>query len=121
MYKVVDKESRIVNVQLQSKGMQKLLKDDKADYFIVPWVRINSADLTSIGHEIMGNVANQIAHPESILPMTMTRTFKDRIFISIYVVLMNLLVLSRVEKNYDLIVNKYFPKNTKSVRLTTCQ
>ena len=64
MYKVVDKESRIVNVQLQSKGMQKLLKDDKADYFIVPWVRINSADLTSIGHEIMGNVANQIAHPE---------------------------------------------------------
>lgn len=48
-----------------------------ADRFNISVVGISSADSFSVGHGVMGNVINPIAHPERILPFTMAKTFKQ--------------------------------------------
>ena len=73
-----------------------------ADHFNVPVVGINSADSPSIGHEIMGNVANRTAHPERIVPLMMMKRFKERFSICFFVVLMNLMILSTSWKSTNI-------------------
>jgi glucuronosyltransferase len=132
-YQMTDGEALLVSEQLKSDEMQKVLKDKTvkfdvllletggfspfhvlADHFKIPVVGVSSADAFSIGHEIMGNVANPIAHPERILPFTMTRNFKQRIGSCLFVLLMKFVILPRAVENYKPIVREHFPENTKN-------
>lgn len=133
MYHIVDIESQMVAAQMKTEGVQKLLNDKNlhfdlmlletagfspyhalADLLDVPIVGINSADANLFGHEIMGNVANPIAHPDRVLPFTMAKNFKERFFSVFFVFLMKFMIIPRCVKNYEPITKDIFPKNTKT-------
>lgn len=133
IYRMVDTESFLTDQQLSSDGMQKLIKNREhnfelllietcgmspfhalAEHFKVPVVGITSADAFSIGHEIMGNVANPISHPDRVLPFTFAETFKQRLVSCIFNLFMRLMIIPRAEANNEPIVRKHFPEVTKS-------
>lgn len=131
--KLIESESLLVDKQLSSNGMQKLLKDRSkkfdlllletagfspfhalADRFKVPVVGISSADAFSVGHEIMGNVMNPIAHPDRVLPFTIAKTFKERLASCFYMLMMKFVIIPQSASHYDAIMKKHFPEVTKS-------
>lgn len=132
-HRIVDIEAYIVDRQLSSNDMQKLLKDDSvefdlllletggmspmhalADHFGVPVVGISSADAFSAAHEIMGNVVNPVAHPDRFLPFKQAKSFKQRVGSVLTVLMMKFIVAPRAANNYEPIVKKHFPRCTKS-------
>lgn len=132
-HKVVESEANLVEKQLSSDGMQKLLNDHSkkfdlllletagfspfhalAERFKVPVVGISSSDALSVGHEIMGNVMNPIAHPDRILPFTISRTFMERIVSCIFMLMVKFVIIPLSAENYDVIMKKHFPEITKT-------
>lgn len=132
---MADCEAEVVRHQLESPGMQKLLKNKNQKFdllfietggfapffafserFKIPVVAITSADAFAVSHEIMGNVINPVAHPERILPFTIAKTFKQRIISILICLALKFVVVPRSEKNYLPMLREYFPEVKKSVK-----
>lgn len=132
-YKIVDTEASIVDKQLSSDDMTKLLNDDDArfdlllletggmspihalaEHFNIPVVGVSSADAFSASHEIMGNVINPIAHPDRILPFRIAKSFTQQVGSCLYLLLMKFIIAPRVRRNYEPILKKHFPNIKKS-------
>lgn len=131
--RLIDREAELVDLQLKTEGVQKILEDSDAkfdlllieatgispfhafaDHFNIPVVGINSADAFSAGHEIMGNVANPIAHPDRILPFEVSDTFRQRVISCVYNLIMKFLIIPGAAKKYESIMRKHFPNINKS-------
>lgn len=132
-HKMVDSETALIDKQLSSDEMQKLIGDRSqkfdlllletagsspmhafAEHFNIPVVGISSSDAFSSGHEIMGNVMNPIAHPDRILPFTIAKTFLERFGSCLFNLLMKFVIIPRAEENYKPIMKKHFPNVNKS-------
>lgn len=124
----------MVDQQLKSKDMQKLLNDKSkkfdlllletlggaspyhalAEKFNIPVVAITSADASRTGHEIMGNEINSVAHPDRVLPFTTAQSFGQRLISCILNLMMEFVLIPRSQKNFDALPQKHFPEVTKS-------
>lgn len=132
-FQMVDNQARMLEQQMNSEGVQRLLSDPTqkfdlliletsglspyhafADHFNTPVIGIVSSDAFNTGHEIMGNVASPIAHPDRILPFTVARSFTERLGSCILALAMKFLIIPRAATKQDPIVKKHFPRNTKT-------
>jgi len=119
----------LIKSEFSSPNVQELAKSDKkfdlmiienvgfspfhafAEYFNIPVVGINSADASSAGHEIMGNIMNPVAHPDRLLGFSMARTFMERLGSTIYWVAFRYFIVPMFAEECDKITEKYFPNN----------
>lgn len=133
IFRMVDLEAFLLDQQLSSTGMQSLIKNPNkkfdlllvetcgmspfhafADHFKIPVVGITSADAFTAGHEIMGNVANPVAHPDRVLPFLFAETFMERFVTCAFNLFMKFMIIPRAEENYAPIMSKHFPGVNKS-------
>lgn len=119
----------LVRLSFTSSDVQQLLKSDKkfdlllieavgfapfhafAELFNVPVVGINSADSSSAGHEIMGNVMHPVAHPDRTLEFPVARTFSERLMSTVYWLAFRYMIIPMVAKEFDKITTDHFPNN----------
>lgn len=132
--RLVDREALLVDQQLESKDMQKLLRDGSkkfdlllletaggaspyhalAEKYDVPVVGITSSDANVAGHEIMGNEINSVTHPDRVLPFIWSQSFGERLGSCFFHLLFNFVLIPRNEKNFDALLQKHFPEVTKT-------
>lgn len=119
----------LVKDEFESQDLKNLLKRNKnfdlllieavgfapfhafAEHFDVPVVGINSADASSAGHEIMGNVMHPVAHPDRTLEFPVAKTFTERLSSTVYWLAFRYIVVPMVSKQFDQITEEHFPNN----------
>lgn len=133
IFHMINSEAELIDAQLNSSGIQKILQMENANFdvvilemagfspyqaiaekFNIPVVGVSSADSFSSVHQIMGNPANAIAHPDRILPFAFASTFKQRIGSCFLNLLMDYMIIPYSAEKYGELTKKYFPDIKKS-------
>ncbi|CRL07820.1 CLUMA_CG020774, isoform A [Clunio marinus] len=84
-----------------------------AEYFNIPVVGITSSDAFSIHHEVMGNEANLISHPDRMAKFTFARTFLQRLKSCFLNIFLRYFVTLQLSEEFDDVVKKNFPNVNK--------
>ncbi|KAJ8922404.1 hypothetical protein NQ315_004350 [Exocentrus adspersus] len=125
----VDMMHEITSLELEHEDVQKLINDKNerfdlaiieflhpvmlafSERFSCPYIGVSSMDLTTLGHEAMGNPSNSAVYTDFLVPYDSNMCFVERLLNTLSYLLVSLYFNFYMYPKSDNVVKKYFGGN----------